>query len=95
MVTPDYFPTFGIRLVKGRAFTDQDTAASVKVAMVNESFVKKFFKRQGSAATARDFGGAADSRSSRSWGRRSEWQIVGVYHNVHAADQREDNGRRC
>ncbi|MGC1359541.1 MAG: ABC transporter permease, partial [Silvibacterium sp.] len=26
MVTPDYFKTFGIRLVKGRSFTDQDTA---------------------------------------------------------------------
>ncbi|MGB0124113.1 MAG: ABC transporter permease, partial [Silvibacterium sp.] len=42
MVTPDYFKTFGIRLVKGRSFTDQDTASSPKVAMVNQEFVKKF-----------------------------------------------------
>src|ERR1700733_6631737 len=39
MVTPDYFSTFGIHLVKGRELSDQDTATSVKVAVVNESFV--------------------------------------------------------
>ena len=44
MVTPDYFSTFGIHLVKGRSFNEQDTADSVKVAMVNESFVKKYLK---------------------------------------------------
>ena len=44
MVTPDYFSTFGIRVVKGRAFTEQDRATSVKVAMVSEAFVEKFLK---------------------------------------------------
>ena len=44
MVTPDFFQTFGIRLVNGRVFTEQDNASSVKVAVVNEEFVKKFFK---------------------------------------------------
>src|SRR5271154_6166253 len=44
MVTPDYFQTFGIRLIKGRTFNGQDTATSVKVAVVNEEFVNKFLK---------------------------------------------------
>jgi hypothetical protein len=44
LVTPDFFQTFGIRLVSGRAFTDQDTAAGIKVAMVNQDFVNKFLK---------------------------------------------------
>ena len=44
MVTPDYFKTFGIQLVRGRSFTEQDTAANVKVAIVNESFVQKYLK---------------------------------------------------
>jgi len=44
LVTPDFFQTFGIRLVSGRAFSDQDTAASIKVAMVNQDFVNKFLK---------------------------------------------------
>src|ERR1700678_1886698 len=36
MVTPGFFQTFGIRLVQGRVFNEQDNAASVKVAVVNE-----------------------------------------------------------
>ena len=44
MVTPDYFKTFGIQVMRGRAFTDQDNAGSVHVAMVNEEFARKFFK---------------------------------------------------
>ena len=43
-VTPDYFKTFGIEILKGRTFTAQDTAASVRVAIVNDTFVKRFFK---------------------------------------------------
>ena len=42
VVTPDYFSTFGIRLEKGRAFDDEDTAAASQVAMVNEAFVRHF-----------------------------------------------------
>ena len=43
-ITPDYFRTFGVRLVKGRAFTEQDNATSIKVAMVNEDFVRHFLR---------------------------------------------------
>jgi putative ABC transport system permease protein len=42
MVTPGYFETFGIRLIKGRQFTEQDTAASLRVAMVNETFANQY-----------------------------------------------------
>src|SRR6185503_18761267 len=44
MVTPDYFNAFGIQLISGRSFTEQDTAGTVKVAMVNQDFVKKYLK---------------------------------------------------
>jgi putative ABC transport system permease protein len=44
MVTPDYFKTFSIQVLRGRSFTDQDKAGSVRVAMVSESFEKKYFK---------------------------------------------------
>ncbi len=43
MVTPGYFETFGIRIIKGRHFTEQDTAASARVAMVNETFASQYF----------------------------------------------------
>ncbi len=88
MVTPDYFQTFGIKLVKGRFFNDQDTASSVKVAVVNEEFANKYLK-------------GADPLQKRvmveqlipgvtKLGPYIEWQIVGVYHNVRSRGFRED-----
>ena len=42
MVTPDYFRTFGMRMERGRAFTEDDRAGRPRVAIVNEAFVKRF-----------------------------------------------------
>jgi len=86
MVTPDYFATFGIRVERGRIFSANDTANSLRVAMVSESFVKRYFK-------------SVDPLKQRvvveelipgvtKLGPPVEWQVVGVYHDVHAADQR-------
>jgi len=44
MATPDYFQTFGMRLVQGRFLTEQDNASSVRVAMVNQDFANHFLK---------------------------------------------------
>jgi hypothetical protein len=44
MVTPQYFSTFGIRLLKGRAMNEQDTPSNVKVVMLNEEFVNRYPK---------------------------------------------------
>jgi putative ABC transport system permease protein len=41
-VTPGYFETIGIPLVRGRLFTDRDRAGAQKVLIVNEAFVKMF-----------------------------------------------------
>jgi putative ABC transport system permease protein len=85
MVTPDFFKTFGVRMVNGRSFTDQDTASSVKVAVVNEDFVKKYFKDvdplQQRVSVEQLIPGVAKL------GPPVEWQIVGVYHNVHSRDR--------
>jgi putative ABC transport system permease protein len=35
--TPDYFPTLGIQVLRGRNFSDQDRARQPKVALVNEA----------------------------------------------------------
>jgi predicted permease len=43
-VSPDYFRTMGIRLLDGRDFTSTDTATSSRVAVVNQTFVKRFLK---------------------------------------------------
>ncbi|HEU4690183.1 MAG TPA: ABC transporter permease, partial [Vicinamibacterales bacterium] len=42
-VTPDYFATFGIPVLRGRLFTPQDTAGSVRVAIINESVARAYF----------------------------------------------------
>ena len=40
VVTPDYFATLGIPLVRGRNFTDADRAGAPMVAVLNETFAK-------------------------------------------------------
>jgi predicted permease len=41
-VGPGYFSALGIPLIAGREFTDADTAGAPKIAIVNQTFVKKF-----------------------------------------------------
>ena len=45
-VSPRFFDTIGQSVVRGRGFTDQDTATSRMVAVVNQQFVKKFFPKE-------------------------------------------------
>jgi putative ABC transport system permease protein len=45
-VQPNYFQTMGIQLLRGRAFRAQDTRDSPKVAIVNETFVYRFFPNE-------------------------------------------------
>jgi putative ABC transport system permease protein len=88
MVTPGFFQTFAIQMVKGRAFTEQDSAASVPVAVVNETFVKRYL-------------GGVDPLTQRilveqlipgvtKLGPPIEWQIVGVFRNIHNGGIRND-----
>ncbi|HSY90041.1 MAG TPA: FtsX-like permease family protein, partial [Candidatus Binatus sp.] len=42
-VSPHFFETVGQPILRGRGFTEHDTATSPMVAVVNQAFVKKFF----------------------------------------------------
>jgi putative ABC transport system permease protein len=42
MVSPTYFETLEIPIVKGRAFTDADSGDGVQVCIVSEAFVRRF-----------------------------------------------------
>ena len=42
VITPDWFATYGTRLVAGRDFDDRDRVSSPPVAIVNETFVRRF-----------------------------------------------------
>ena len=88
MVFPDFFKTFGIQVTRGRAFTDQDNAASVKVAMVNEEFVHKYFKDKDPLQQRVNVEELIPGVTKL--GPYNSWQIVGVYHNVRAGGFRDD-----
>jgi len=42
-ISADYFPTVGITLAAGRAFTDADRADTPQVAIINQTLAKKLF----------------------------------------------------
>lgn len=87
-VSPDYFKTFGIEVTKGRTFNDQDTSASVRVAMVNEEFVRRYL--QGMDPLQQRVSIEEIIPGMPKLGPAVEWQIVGTFHNVRGGDFRED-----
>lgn len=80
MVTPDYFRTFGIRMTQGRAFTPQDTATSVKVAVVSDELAKKAFAGV-NPLEQRILVEQLIPGTTR-FGPPVAWQVVGVYQTV-------------
>jgi putative ABC transport system permease protein len=90
MVTPGYYQTFGIRIVLGRSFSEQDVAGGLPVAMVNENFAKKYLPGV-DPLTQRVVVEQLIPGQTR-LGPPIEWQIVGVFHNVRygGIDNRED-----
>ncbi len=45
-VMPGFFETIGAKMLLGRPILEQDTAATRKVAVINEAFARRFFKSQ-------------------------------------------------
>ncbi|MPY86784.1 MAG: FtsX-like permease family protein [Luteitalea sp.] len=86
MVTPEYFETFGIRMLQGRSLTERDGRSAQRVAVVNERFVALFLE-------GRDPMGqrvAMDEivpGSTLAPGSRVEWHIVGVLRDVSNVEQ--------
>ncbi len=66
---PEYFDSVGTHVLMGRGIGVQDTATSATVAVVNESFVKKFFN-PGENPIGHYFGGGEHSTH--------DYEIVGV-----------------
>ena len=55
-VTPDYFRTLGIPLLRGRPFTPTDVRGAVRVAIVNETFARRYFPEGGAIGERVDLG---------------------------------------
>ena len=45
-ITPHYFESMGIPLLRGRDFAEIDTKQTPNVAVINESFARKYFSRE-------------------------------------------------
>jgi putative ABC transport system permease protein len=88
MVTPGYFNTYSIPVLRGRAFSDQDTAASVHVAMVNKRFADKFFA--GKDPLQQRINVEELIPGVTKLGPSISWQVVGVFNNVRAGGFRDD-----
>lgn len=80
-VNADYLKVIGVPTVRGRGFTEQDTATSLPVALVNETFAKRFFPNQD--AVGKHFG-IDDVKYS------GNWEIVGVFKDFKINNPREE-----
>ena len=78
-VSPNFFRTLAIPLVAGRDFTSSDTLDSPRVAIVNESFVRKF-----------DFGNDAIGKRFDLGDRAQDVEIVGVVADAKYSDVKDD-----
>jgi putative ABC transport system permease protein len=72
-ITPKYFETLGIPLLRGRLFNDHDTEKSRLVAIVDQAFVDKHFPGEDPIGRGIDIGNGSDGFC----------EIVGVVGNVH------------
>jgi predicted permease len=88
LTTPGYYRTFGIQMALGRAFSDEDRAGSVPVAIVNQAFADRYLKGMDPLKqrlmVERLIPGVAKL------GPTTPWQIVGVFRNVHNNGVRGD-----
>jgi putative ABC transport system permease protein len=73
-ITPDYFTSLGIPVLRGRTFTRQDSATGAKVAIVDEAFVHRHYPGEDAIGKRIDIGNGTDDA-----------EIVGVVGNVNYA----------
>jgi putative ABC transport system permease protein len=81
IATPDYFRAMGIRLLRGRAFNDDDTGNRPRVAIVSESLARRFWP----------VGEPVGRRINLGNEREPQWvEVVGVTTDVKAFGQEQD-----
>ncbi len=79
-VTPEYYKTFGIQLVKGRMLAESDDENSPHVAMINEFLASHFFP--GVDPIGQRLSVPQVIPGVNKPGPPQEWEIVGVFHDV-------------
>ncbi len=88
MATPAYFRTFGMGIVSGRAFGEDDREQAPRVAVVNETFVRRYLAGRDPLAQRLRVPFLVAGRQGEE--TSVEWQIVGVSRDVrNGGPQRE------
>ncbi|HTB97096.1 MAG TPA: ABC transporter permease [Terracidiphilus sp.] len=80
-VSTHYLDSIGVPIVRGRNFSEQDTASSPQVVLVNETFAKHFFPNQN--PVGQHFGIDFPQYSGA-------WQIVGVFRDFKMNNPRDE-----
>jgi predicted permease len=75
LVTPGYFSTMGIRLLRGRDFTDFDRPGSEQVAIVNATLARRYFGGEDPVSKVLQIDNA---------GHVERWRIIGMVSDVRA-----------
>jgi predicted permease len=78
-VSPTFFATLGVRVQRGRDFTDHDNATAPRVAILNEASARKLFPD--GAVLGRRIGGSFE--------KSDEFEIVGVVRDTKYASVRD------
>jgi predicted permease len=75
LITPNYFSTMGISLLRGRAFTDSDRVGSEQVAIVNVTLARRYFGNEDPVGKVLAINDPP---------RAKQWRIVGLVSDVKA-----------
>ena len=78
-VGPHYFETIGTRLVRGRAIEERDTPSAPHVAVINETFARRFFPNDDPIGQHLGMGDASHS---------GDYEIVGIVEDAKYQDTR-------
>ena len=81
-VSNHFLDSIGVPILRGRGFTEQDTATSPQVVIVNQAFAKKFFPNKD--PIGQHFGIDFTKYSG-------SWEIVGVFADFKLNNPRDDN----
>jgi putative ABC transport system permease protein len=84
-VSPGYFESLGVRVDRGRLLSQRDAAQAQPVAMVNETFVRRFLKGVDPLSIRVRVGQLHNGELAP--GAEVERQIVGVFHDVQNSER--------
>jgi predicted permease len=80
-VSPDYFATLGMRLVRGRLLTNQDESGSSHAVVINESMAARLWPHQD--PLGRHLIDVVDEPTPAVWKQDAASVVVGVVSNTH------------